>query len=96
MIDFITNIVANTDIWAAIFTLSVVILASAKNWLVAEGKLVPSYWLMIGLGIGQISLNTYLASQNKGQEVLLLLNFVAIWVALMGIKGLRRVKKQNG
>ena len=96
MIKSIIDIIANTDIWTAIFTLSVVILASAKNWLVAEGNLIPSYWLMIALGIGQICLNTYLASENKGQEVLILLNFVAVWIALMGIKGLRRIKKENG
>jgi hypothetical protein len=89
------EIIKNVDIIAAIFTILVVITASTKNWLVAVIKLKPAYMLMIILGVFQSALNTYLAMSIKGQEALILLNIPAVWVSLMGIKGLRNLKRQD-
>ncbi len=92
LICWFKDVMSGTDIIAVVFTLFVVVLASVKNWMVAEASLKPAYVMMIALGIAQGCLNTYLGIINDGQAVLLLLNIPAIWVALMGIKGLRKLK----
>lgn len=92
LICWIRDIIAKSDMIAVVFTLFVVVLASVKNWLVAEANLKSAYVMMIGLGIAQGCLNTYLGIINEGQGVLILLNIPAVWVTLMGIKGLRKLK----
>ena len=95
MFDKIAELIQSADLIAVVFALIVVVLASVKNYMVAEVRLKTSYYLMIALGVAQSALNTYLAAVNTGQEILFLMNVPAVWVILMGHRGLRKLK-DNG
>ena len=81
-----------------ILIISVVIMVASnfgKYWLVAKGSLRPVYWLMILSGIAGTVANITLASNDPKQVVVLLINLTTLFMIVMGIKGLFRLRKEN-
>ena len=95
MIKWLSEIVQNADILVVIFTLITVIIGSVKNWFVAENNLKISYYLMMSLGVSYVFFYTYMSSRGNGQEIVVLMNVPSVWIFLMGIKGLRRLKREK-
>lgn len=93
MLEWIKDIFVEADLWTVVFTLTTIVIASIKNWFVAEQRLRTTFYLMIFLGGAYMALNTHIALNNKGQEILMLMNIPAIWTTLMGIKGLKKLKQ---
>ncbi len=95
MIKWLSELVSSADILAVIFTLTTVIVGSVKNWFVAENNLKISYYLMMSLGVSYIFFYTYLSTRGNGQEIVIFMNIPSVWLFLMGIKGLRRLKREQ-
>lgn len=92
--EWLVRIIENTDIAVAILTIYTVIVGLIKNYLVAIQKLKPTYILMIFLGFGYIGLNSYIALNNPGEEIVLLMSIPGVWLIVMGIKGLKHLKEK--
>ena len=96
LIGWFHDVFTHIDVWIATFTFTTISITVLKNWFVAENNLKPAYWLMIFLGISLACLNTYVGLNGKGQEALLFTNILSVWSILMGIKGLKRLKREKG
>jgi len=95
LLEWFQNALIRADILTVVFTLSTVVIASLKNWFIAEQRLRFSFKLMILLGLAYVGLNTNIALNNEGQEIMLLMNIPALWTSLMGIRGLKKLKSQE-
>lgn len=85
--------IMRADKMSALITITTVGIASAKNWYVAHQNLRATYSLMILLGSSYLCLNTNIALSGTGHEIVMLMNIPSLWTIVMGIKGLRSLRK---
>ena len=75
-------------------TLTIIIVISAK-WFLAKGILKPVYYLNMVTSVLHASINWIMYLHDPEQIGMLLYNFLSIYVIIMSIKGLRRLKKEK-
>ena len=93
MFEWVKSLVTDSNLLTVVFTLLTIVIASIKNWFIAESKLKTTYYLMIILGLAYIGLNTSIALHGSEQKIVLLMNIPALWTSIVGIKGLVRLKR---
>lgn len=66
-----------------------------KYWFLSNGKLLQSYYLTIGAAIACATLETSMAFAHPEQTSIIFFDALYIWMAIMAIKGILRIKEEN-
>lgn len=81
--------------WPWVFNIGtalIIALGMYKNWVAAKGRLRLLYWLMILIPLLNVGTNIIVFALHPDMWGIMMYNVLMVWQALMGIKGLMRLR----
>lgn len=78
-----------------LLTVVIISIQVIKYWFLAHGKLLQSYYLTIAAAISCAILETSMAFAHPEQTSIIFFDGLYLWMAIMAIKGIRRLKKEE-
>jgi len=88
--------VMSIGFWVFVVTFITVVVSFYNRWLMAKGRLSTLYPFMIVESLLFLIINTYVSLSSPHNLGLFLYHTLGIWGIIMGIQGMRRLKKGQG
>lgn len=76
-------------------TITAIVSQFVNHWSLSKGELKVHHWLTIFVMIQIICVDTILAFKEPDQKIMLLFNIVNIWILIMAVKGLFRIREEE-